>query len=91
MSYWLPRLAEVPGLQLLEPRGDDERVGVFSFRLAKVPHMLVASIPGHERGTGVRAVCFRAHPGMMHLLRVPEATPGRSRHTTSAVYRSRAR
>jgi selenocysteine lyase/cysteine desulfurase len=72
VTYALPRLAEVPGLQVLGPRGADERVGVFSFRLADVPPMLVASILGHEFGIGVRAGCFCAHPGMLHLLQVPD-------------------
>lgn len=70
-AYALERLGEVPGLELLGPRGLDERVGVFGFRLANVPHMLVAAILGHEWGIGVRAGCFCAHPGMLHLLQVP--------------------
>jgi selenocysteine lyase/cysteine desulfurase len=73
VAYALPRLAEVPGLELLGPRGADERVGVFTFRLAHVPHMLVASVLGHEFGIGVRAGCFCAHPGMLHLLKVPQS------------------
>src|SRR5262249_14642964 len=34
---------------------------------------LVAAILGHEFGIGVRAGCFCAHPGMLHLLQVPAA------------------
>jgi selenocysteine lyase/cysteine desulfurase len=71
-AYALERLAEVPGLQLLGPHGLDERVGVFGFRFSEVPHMLVAAILGHEWGIGVRAGCFCAHPGMLHLLKVPQ-------------------
>lgn len=70
-DYALERMAEVPGLELLGPRGTADRLGVFSFRMAGVPHMLVASILGHEWGVGVRAGCFCAHPGMLHLLKVP--------------------
>lgn len=70
-EYALQRLAEVPGLELLGPRGTRDRLGVFSIRLRDVPHMLVASILGHEWGVGVRAGCFCAHPGMLHLLEVP--------------------
>jgi cysteine desulfurase / selenocysteine lyase len=42
-----------------------------TFRMADVPHMQVAAILGYERGVGVRAGCFCAHPGMLHLLKVP--------------------
>jgi cysteine desulfurase/selenocysteine lyase len=61
----------VPGLQVLGPAGTHERLGVLTFRLADVPHMLVASVLGYEWGVGVRAGCFCAHPGMLHLLEVP--------------------
>jgi selenocysteine lyase/cysteine desulfurase len=70
-AYAMQRLGTVPGLQLLGPRGAHERLGVLSFRLRDVPHMLVAAILGYEWGIGVRAGCFCAHPGMLHLLRVP--------------------
>jgi selenocysteine lyase/cysteine desulfurase len=69
-EYAVQQLSTVPGLQLLGPTAADERLGVFSFRLADMPHMLVASILGHEWGVGVRAGCFCAHPGMLHLLGV---------------------
>jgi selenocysteine lyase/cysteine desulfurase len=71
-AYALARLSEVPGLQLLGPQGLDERVGVFGFHLRGVPHMLATAVLGHEWGIGVRAGCFCAHPGMLHLLRVPD-------------------
>jgi selenocysteine lyase/cysteine desulfurase len=77
VAYALTRLGEVSGLRLLGPRGLDERVGVFGFEMADVPHMLVAAILGHEWGIGVRAGCFCAHPGMLHLLCVPEGAARR--------------
>src|SRR5207253_3117880 len=52
------------------PTSLNERVGVLTFTLQDVPHMLVASILGYELGIGVRAGCFCAHPGMLHLLKV---------------------
>jgi selenocysteine lyase/cysteine desulfurase len=72
-DYAQARLASVAGVELLGPQSSDEKVGVFSFRVAGVPHMQVAAILGYEWGIGVRAGCFCAHPGMLHLLRVPEA------------------
>ncbi|HEV7666188.1 MAG TPA: aminotransferase class V-fold PLP-dependent enzyme [Chloroflexota bacterium] len=71
-DYAMQQLRTVPGLQILGPGGADERLGVFSFRLMDMPHMLVASILGHEWGVGVRAGCFCAHPGMLHLLGVSD-------------------
>jgi hypothetical protein len=47
-------------------------VGVFSFVIDGVSHMQVAAVLGYEWGIGVRAGCFCAHPGMLHLLRVPD-------------------
>lgn len=70
-EYALRRLGEVPGLQMFGPTGTHERLGVLTFRMTDVPHMLVASVLGHEWGVGVRAGCFCAHPGMLHLLKVP--------------------
>ena len=70
-TYALERLGRVPGLKLLGPESADERLGVLSFVMEDVSHMLVASILSHEWAVGVRAGCFCAHPGMLHLLGVP--------------------
>jgi selenocysteine lyase/cysteine desulfurase len=72
-AHALQRLNDVPGLRLLGPTNLDERVGVLTFTLRDVPHMQVASILGYEFGIGVRAGCFCAHPGMLHLLKVPHS------------------
>jgi selenocysteine lyase/cysteine desulfurase len=69
--YALERLGRVPGVKLLGPESADERLGVLSFLVEGVSHMLVASILGHEWAVGVRAGCFCAHPGMLHLLGIP--------------------
>jgi cysteine desulfurase / selenocysteine lyase len=67
----LKRLGGVPGVRLLGPNNADERLGVLTFVVPGVPHMLVASILSHEWAVGMRAGCFCAHPGMLHLLGVP--------------------
>lgn len=72
-AYALPRLAEVPGLRILGRATPDDRVGLFSFVIEGLSGYLVAAILGYEWGIGVRAGCFCAHPGMIHLLRVPNA------------------
>ena len=53
-----------------------DRVGLFAFGLGELSGYLVAAILGYEWGIGVRAGCFCAHPGMMHLLNIsPESLP----------------
>jgi cysteine desulfurase / selenocysteine lyase len=69
-GYALERLGEVSGLRVLGPQTTDARVGVMSFVLPAVSHMLVAAILSYEYGIGVRAGCFCAHPAMAHLLGV---------------------
>src|SRR5690606_32620448 len=69
-AYALRRLGEVPGLRLLGPATAAERVGAITFTVAGVHHNLAAAVLGHEWAVGVRAGCFCAHPGMLHLLNV---------------------
>ena len=70
-AYAARRLAAVPGLMLyggtdLLPSSD--RLGVFAFNLAGMPHALLAAILSHEWGIGTRSGCFCAHPYMQQLL-----------------------
>lgn len=70
-TYALRRLGEIPGLRLLGRPSAEDRVGLFSFVVEGMSGYLVAAILGYEWGIGVRAGCFCAHPGMIHLLGVP--------------------
>jgi cysteine desulfurase / selenocysteine lyase len=72
-AYALRRLQEIPGLRILGSAEPIDRVGAFSFLMAGAPGNLVAAVLAHEWGIGVRAGCFCAQPGMMHLLDIPEA------------------
>src|SRR5262249_24597997 len=69
-EYLFRRVAEVPGLLVLGRPTPAERVGLISFVLPEASGYLVAAVLGYEFGVGVRAGCFCAHPGMMHLLGV---------------------
>ena len=72
-EYALQRLAEVPGLRVLGPSTASRRVGALSFTVQDVPPFLVAAILACEWGVAVRAGCFCAHPGVIHLLGIPAA------------------
>jgi selenocysteine lyase/cysteine desulfurase len=72
-EYALQRLAEVPGLRLLGPATASRRVGALSFTVRDVSPFLVAAILACEWGVAVRAGCFCAHPGVIHLLGLPAA------------------
>lgn len=72
-AYAVERLKEVPGLRILGRPTAEDRVGLFSFVIENISGYLVAAILGYEWAIGVRAGCFCAHPGMIHLLRVPSA------------------
>jgi cysteine desulfurase/selenocysteine lyase len=75
-AYAFERFSQVPGLRLLGRPGVQDRVGLFAFGLGELSGYLVAAILGHEWGVGVRAGCFCAHPGMMHLMDIsPESLP----------------
>jgi selenocysteine lyase/cysteine desulfurase len=72
--YAYERIATIPGFRLLGPQTHANRVGLFSVVHPEISGYKVAAILGYEFGVGVRAGCFCAHPGMIHLLRVPEGT-----------------
>jgi cysteine desulfurase / selenocysteine lyase len=67
-EYALERLAQVPGLRVLGPPTASRRVGAIAFTVRDVPPFLVSAILACEWGVAVRAGCFCAHPGVMHLL-----------------------
>ena len=77
LAYALPRLLAIPGLQVYgetDPARLHEKVGVIPFNLQGVSHFLVAAILGYEGGIGVRSGCFCAHPYVVHLLHLDDAT-----------------
>ncbi|MER2599604.1 MAG: aminotransferase class V-fold PLP-dependent enzyme [Caldilineales bacterium] len=79
LAYALPRLQAVPGLRLYgetDPARLHEKVGVIPFNLTGLSHFLVAAILGHEGGIGVRSGCFCAHPYVVHLLDLDDASAG---------------
>jgi len=79
LAYALPRLQATPGLHIYgetDPARLHEKVGVIPFNLTGVSHFLVAAILGYEGGIGVRSGCFCAHPYVVHLLDLDEATAG---------------
>ena len=71
-AYALDTLQRIPGLRVLGSPDPRDRVGALSFLLASVRGDLTAAVLAHEWGIGVRAGCFCAQPGMMHLLNIPE-------------------
>ncbi|MHB8620981.1 MAG: aminotransferase class V-fold PLP-dependent enzyme [Chloroflexota bacterium] len=71
-AYALEHLRRVPGLHLLGSEQPMDRVGALSFLMPPVPGNLIAAVLAYEWGIGVRAGCFCAQPGMMHLLDIPE-------------------
>jgi cysteine desulfurase/selenocysteine lyase len=71
-TYALRRMNEVPGLRILGSSLPGDRLGALSFLMPPAPGNLIAAVLAHEWGIGVRAGCFCAQPGMMHLLEIPE-------------------
>jgi cysteine desulfurase / selenocysteine lyase len=71
-GYALEQMMQVPGLHILGGSQPRDRVGALSFLMEPVPGNLIAAVLAHEWGIGVRAGCFCAQPGMMHLLEIPE-------------------
>ena len=57
-----------------DPERLDDRLGVISFNLAGFSHAQLAGILAHEAGIGVRNGCFCAHPYILRLLKVDQAT-----------------
>ena len=77
LAYALPRLLAIPGLHVYgetDPARLHEKVGVIPFNLQGVSHFLVAAILGYEGGIGVRSGCFCAHPYVVHLLNLDDAS-----------------
>ena len=77
LAYALPRMLAIPGLQVYgetDPARLHEKVGVIPFNLKGVSHFLVAAILGYEGGIGVRSGCFCAHPYVVHLLHLDDAS-----------------
>ena len=69
--YTLERLDEIPNLEIYGDKDLEnvsQRLGVVSFNLDSMSHILVAAILGHEFGIGVRNGLFCAHPYLMHLM-----------------------
>lgn len=79
VKYALDRLGRIPGVKIYgetDPAKAGEKVGVIPFNLEGVSHFLLAAILGYEGGIGVRSGCFCAHPYVVHLLQLDEATAG---------------
>lgn len=77
IAYALTELQKVPGLTIYgetDPARAHEKVGVIPFNLEGVSHFKLAAILGYEGGIGVRSGCFCAHPYVVHLLQLDEAT-----------------
>ncbi|MEJ2750761.1 MAG: aminotransferase class V-fold PLP-dependent enzyme, partial [Anaerolineae bacterium] len=77
VKYALERLGRIPGVKIYgetDPAKASEKVGVIPFNLEGVSHFLLAAILGYEGGIGVRSGCFCAHPYVVHLLQLDEAT-----------------
>ncbi|HTO73467.1 MAG TPA: aminotransferase class V-fold PLP-dependent enzyme [Gemmatimonadales bacterium] len=90
--YALRRLGRVPGLTLYGARPHDsteDRLGVFAFNVAGLPHQLVAAILAHEWGIATRSGCFCAHPYLQHLLEIDDAWAERAREEIARGDRSR--
>ncbi len=69
------RFGRIPGFVrygIWEPR--HPRVGLVTFNLQPYPHDLLAAVLSAEHGIGVRHGCFCAHPLMIRLLQVDDAT-----------------
>lgn len=76
-AYALEHLAGVPGIHIfgdINPENAMQRVGVIPFLLESADHFLVSAVLGHEFGVGVRSGCFCAHPYLLHLLDVNDAS-----------------
>ncbi len=75
--YALTRLNALDGITIYgskDPALAETRVGVIPFNVRGLTHGKVAAILGFEGGIGVRNGCFCAHPYMLKLLNVTDAT-----------------
>jgi len=73
----LEQLGRIPGVRIYgqtDPSKASEKVGAIPFNLDGVSHFLLSAILGYEGGIGVRSGCFCAHPYVVHLLDLDEAT-----------------
>jgi selenocysteine lyase/cysteine desulfurase len=74
----LQGLSGVRGIEIFGIKNPDSKRlhhkgGIFSFRLNRVPHNLVANELAEHGGIGVRNGCFCAHLLVKHLLRIHPA------------------
>ena len=82
LAYAIERMQTIPRLHIYgetDPARLHEKVGVIPFNLQGLSHFLVAAILGYEGGIGVRSGCFCAHPYVVHLLQLDEASAGQWR------------
>jgi selenocysteine lyase/cysteine desulfurase len=80
----------VPGITLYGTGGAvEDRLGVFAFNLAGLPHQLVAAVLSYEWGIAIRSGCFCAHPYMQHLLGIDDDWSARAREEIARGDRSR--
>lgn len=85
------RLSELPGVTLYGGAGREpppDRLGVFAFNVAGLPHGLVAAILSHEWGIGTRSGCFCAHPYVQQLLGIDDEWSLRARESIARGDRS---
>jgi selenocysteine lyase/cysteine desulfurase len=77
--YAARKLSRIPGLRLYGPswermlKGQEDRLGVFTFNVEGQEYYKVAAILANEWGVGVRSGCFCAHLYVAHLLGISEA------------------
>ncbi len=72
-SYFLQNLQKILQITIYgcaDPAQVQNRTGVVTFNIDKIPHALVAAILGYEHGIAVRSGCFCAHPYVLELLQI---------------------
>jgi len=80
--YAIKRLRTVPGLSLYGPSwdtmlsGNEDRLGVLSFKLTGHSYSEIAAVLAYEWGVGVRSGCFCAHQYVAFLMDVSDAVSG---------------
>jgi selenocysteine lyase/cysteine desulfurase len=82
-TYALEKLNRVEGLKIYGGSNQSDtsnRLGVIPFELEGISHFLVAAILGYEFGIGVRSGCFCAHPYILKLLSLSEASVSNHRN-----------